>query len=64
VNANEPADVSIDGTRVGPTPLSGAKLTLGTRSVVVKNAAGDERRFTVTATAKPVQLDVDFTRPQ
>jgi len=64
VTANEPAEVSIDGTRVGPTPVSGAKVTLGTRSVVVKNAAGDERRFTVTATAKPVQLDVDFTRPQ
>lgn len=64
VSASEPAEVWIDGARIGDTPLSGKRINIGTRMVVVKTAAGNERRFTVTATAKPVQLDVDFSKPQ
>jgi hypothetical protein len=64
ISSTEPAEVSIDGARVGSTPIQNLKINLGTRIVTVRNAAGDERRFPVTATAKPVQLDVDFSKPQ
>jgi hypothetical protein len=61
VTSNEPAEVLIDGTRVGDTPYSG-KVGLGTHSVTVRTA-GAERQLTVAATSKPVQLDVDFSKP-
>jgi len=63
VTSNEPAEVSIDGALVGGTPLKGHRIPLGTHSVVVR-AAGGERQISVEATSKPVQLEVDFTKPQ
>jgi PEGA domain-containing protein len=64
ISSTEPAEVSVDGAHAGSTPIQNLKINLGTRIVTVRNAAGDERRFPVTATAKPVQLDVDFSKPQ
>jgi hypothetical protein len=64
ITSTEPAEVSIDGAPIGQTPVQSVKINLGTRIVTVRNAAGDERRFSVTATPKPVQLDVDFSKPQ
>ena len=64
VTATERAEVWADGKRIGETPLADAPVTLGTREIIVKTAAGDQRRFVVTATVKPVQLDVDFSKPQ
>ncbi|HEV3215037.1 MAG TPA: PEGA domain-containing protein [Vicinamibacterales bacterium] len=64
ITSTPPAEVSIDGAPVGETPIQNRKVNLGTRIVIVKNAAGDERRFSITATSKPVQLDVDFSKPQ
>lgn len=64
ITSTAPAAVSIDGKPVGDTPIQNLKINLGTRIVIAKNAAGDERRFSVTATAQPVQLDVDFSKPQ
>lgn len=64
VTATEPAEVSIDGARVGSTPLSNRRVNLGTHTITVRNAAGQERQVTVTATSKPVQIEVDFSRPQ
>ena len=61
VTSSEPAEVVIDGTRAGDTPYDG-KIGLGTHSVTVR-AAGAERQLTVEATSKPVQLDVDFSKP-
>jgi hypothetical protein len=61
VTASEPADVFIDGTRVGSTPLN-TSLALGTREVVVRTAAGDERREFVTATVAPVEYHADFSQ--
>ena len=61
VTSNEPAEVLIDGTRVGETPYEG-KVGLGTHSVTVRTAGG-ERQLTVAATSKPVQLEVDFSKP-
>ena len=64
VNASLPAEVLVDGQRVGETPLTDQKIDLGTRLVTVRSITGAERRFTLTVTAhKPVQLDVDFSKP-
>ena len=63
VTSNEPAEVSIDGAVVGGTPLKGHRIPLGTHTVVVR-AAGGERQMSIEATSKPVQLEVDFTKPQ
>ena len=64
ISSTAPAEVTIDGARVGDAPIQNLKINLGTRIITLKTAAGDERRFSVTATAKPVQLDVDFSKPQ
>jgi hypothetical protein len=63
VTATEPSEVWIDGKRVGETPVANLRIGLGSRVVLVRPATGDERQFTVTATAKPVQIDVDFSKP-
>ena len=60
VTASETAEVLLDGTRVGETPLNAAPVPLGTHELVVKRAAGGERRFTITVGAKPFTLNVDF----
>jgi hypothetical protein len=61
VTSSEPAEVLIDGTRVGDTPYDG-KIGLGTHTVTVKTASA-ERQLTVAATSKPVRLEVDFSKP-
>ena len=61
VTATQPAEVFIDGERVGETPLTSRPINLGTRDVVVKSASGGERRFTITVTVDPVRIDVDFS---
>jgi hypothetical protein len=60
VTASEPAEVWVDGARIGDTPLNAAPLSLGTHDVVVKRTAGGERRFTITIGAKPYTLNVEF----
>ena len=60
VTAAEAAEVWLDGTRLGETPLTAA-VPLGIHEVLVKRAAGGERRYTVTIGARPVTLAVDFT---
>jgi hypothetical protein len=61
VTSSEPAEVLIDGKRVGDAPYYG-QIGLGTHTVTVKTAGG-ERQLTVAATSKPVQLEVDFSKP-
>lgn len=63
VTATEPADVWLDGARVGETPLNALPVNLGTHEIVVKRADGSERRFTVTVTVNPLRLEVDFSKP-
>jgi len=63
VNASLPAEVLVDGQRVGDTPLLDHPIPLGTHAVAVKSITGAERRFTITVTGKPVQLDIDFSKP-
>lgn len=61
VTANDPAEVFLDGTKIGDTPLNAFTLDLGTHEVLVKRIGGSgERRYTVTAMAKPTTIAVDF----
>jgi len=62
VTASAPAEVFVDGQRVGDTPLVDYPVALGSRDIVVKGAAG-ERRFTETVTTRPLRLEVDFAKP-
>jgi len=62
VTSTEPAEVLIDGTAVGQTPIVGRRLNLGTHTVVVRSSKG-AREIIVEATTEPIQLDVDFARP-
>jgi hypothetical protein len=61
VTASEAAEVWLDGTRLGETPLNAAPVPLGVHEIVVRRASGGERRFTVTVGSKPVTLTADFT---
>jgi len=63
VTATEAAEVWVDGVRIGETPVNAVSVPLGTHDVVVKRAAGGERKSTVTVTVKPFTLYVDFSRP-
>ena len=60
VIADLPATVIVDGQQVGETPLTNHPIALGTRDIIVRNAAGEERQFTRTVTVTPVSIDVKF----
>ena len=60
VTASDAAEVWLDGTRLGDTPMNGMAVPIGVHEIVVKRTAGGERRFNVTITAKPFTLNVDF----
>jgi hypothetical protein len=61
VNAVPWADVSIDGTSVGQTPLANVTLPLGTHIVVFRNPDLGERRETVKVRAgEPARLSEVF----
>jgi len=60
VTSPEPAEVFVDGTKVGDTPLNAAAIPLGTHDVLVKRASGGERRYTITVGVKPFTLNADF----
>jgi hypothetical protein len=63
VTATEPADVWMDGVRLGDAPVNAAPAALGTHEIVVRRANGAVRRQTVTVTATPLTLNVDFSKP-
>jgi hypothetical protein len=63
VNALPWAEVWVDGTRMGETPLANLEVPLGTREFVFKHPTYGERRLTTTVTSKSPPLSVDFTRP-
>jgi hypothetical protein len=60
VTASEAAEVWLDGSRVGETPLNALPVPLGSHDLVVKRVAGGERRFPITIGANPFTLHVDF----
>lgn len=63
VTASEPAEVWVDGARIGETPLGAAPIDLGTHELLVRRLSGGERRMTIRATVQPVSIAVDFSRP-
>ena len=64
VTATDAAEVFVDGTRIGETPLINAAVPLGTHEILVRRTAdGAERRSTVTIGVAPFALHVDFSRP-
>ena len=60
VTSPEAAEVWVDGTKVGDTPLNAAPVPLGTHDVLVKRASGGERRYTITVGVKAFTLNADF----
>jgi PEGA domain-containing protein len=60
VTATSPAEVWLDGTRLGDTPLNNASVSIGEHDIVVRRQTGGERRFTITVGAKPYTLNVEF----
>ena len=63
VNAQPWAEVWIDGTRIGETPIANLEVPLGTREFIFKHPQHGERRVTTNITANPSVLSVDFTKP-
>jgi hypothetical protein len=62
LNAQPWAEVWIDGTRVGETPLANLQVPLGAREFVFKHPQYGERRLTATVSTNPTALSVDFTK--
>ena len=52
----------IDAKPAGETPYEG-RLTFGPHTVTVRTTGG-EREIKIDATMKPVQLAIDFSKPQ
>ena len=63
VRAEPWADVSIDGTPVGRTPLDDISIAIGTRSVLFSHPEHGEKRAVLTVvTDQPHDLHMDMTR--
>jgi hypothetical protein len=61
--SDQPAEVYVDGEKVGESPLSSLQVALGPHEVVARNARYGEVRYTVRVTlAAPVQLRVTFRK--
>ena len=63
LNASPWAEVWVDGTRAGETPLANLEVPLGTREFVFKHPQFGERKLTATITTTASALSVDFGRP-
>lgn len=57
------ADVFVDGTKAGETPLVDFKVRLGPHDVMVVERGGATRHASVTVTAKPAMLEIFFQTP-
>ena len=62
LNAQPWAEVWVDGTRAGETPIANLTVPLGTREFVFKHPQYGERKITATVTTKPSALTVDFSK--
>jgi hypothetical protein len=61
--SDQPAEVYVDGVKVGETPLSGLQVALGSHEVVARHARYGDVRYTVRVTmVAPVQLRVTFRK--
>jgi hypothetical protein len=63
VNAEPWAEVRIDDTDAGQTPIANLPVTLGTHHIVFRHPDFGERRQTIVVTAKgPHRISMDMTR--
>lgn len=63
LSADQPADVYVDGEKVGQTPLVSFQVPLGSHEVVFRHPKYGEVRYTVAVTlAAPVNLNVTFQK--
>ena len=63
INAQPWAEVWIDGSKVGETPLANLPLTLGSREIVFRNPQFGERKVMATITAgAPANISVDLSK--
>jgi hypothetical protein len=63
LNAVPWAEVWIDGTRIGETPLANHQLALGSHEIVFKHPQFGERRVPTTVTAgPPAAISIDFNQ--
>jgi hypothetical protein len=57
-----PAEVFLDGIRIGDAPIADLAIDPGRHELFVKRP-GTERRLTITAGDTPTTLNVDFSKP-
>jgi hypothetical protein len=63
VNARPWAEIVLDGTSVGQTPIANLSVTVGTHEIVFKHPTLAERKQTVVVTAKgPNRIAADLTK--
>jgi hypothetical protein len=63
INAQPWAEVWVDGTKVGDTPLANLELPLGSREIVFRNPQYGERKVIATITAgAPATISVDLSK--
>jgi hypothetical protein len=64
-NAIPWAEVLMDGSKLGDTPIANVRVPLGLREFVFKHPQYGERRVSASIRAdQPTAIAVDFTRPQ
>ena len=62
VTTSDPAEVFLDGIKIGDAPVTDLAIDPGMHEVFVKRP-GAERRFTITAGDTPTAINVDFSKP-
>jgi hypothetical protein len=63
VNARPWAEITLDGTSAGQTPIANLLVTVGSHEMVFRHPQLGERKETVVVTAKgPNRIAVDFTK--
>jgi hypothetical protein len=63
ITTSAPAEVAVDGTKVGEAPVLNLPVKLGTRSVTATDRLGTTERMTVTVTARPSTIEIAFPKP-
>jgi hypothetical protein len=63
VTSNAPADITIDGAKVGETPIINLTVKVGTRTIVAVDRLGNQQRLTVTVTSRPANVEISFPKP-
>ena len=63
VTTSSPAEVWVDGEKVGDATLTDFPIDIGTRDVLVRSAEHGERHATITATMNPARVAIDFAAP-